>query len=65
MSGRISIRASTYRGQRGFTVNAGHGRNIFCTTREQADAYKALLQAELPFEEHCARSHEILCGGAQ
>ena len=65
MSLRVSIRASVYRGQEGYTVNSGRDRNVFCPTREQAEAYRELIRAELPFEQHCRRSHEILCGGGQ
>jgi hypothetical protein len=61
---RVSIRASVYRGVSGFTVNAGRGRNVFCETRAQAEAYRALEQDEtLSAEARIQRSFEILCGG--
>jgi hypothetical protein len=61
---RVSIRASVYRGVNGFTVNAGRGRNVFCETRAQAEAYRALEQDEtLSAEARIQRSYEILCGG--
>jgi hypothetical protein len=62
MSKRVTIKASVYRGKHGFTVNYGRELDVFCTSREQAEAYKALIRAELPFAEHCARSYEILKG---
>lgn len=58
---RVSIRSSVYRGREGYTVSSGASK-VFCRTREQAEAYRELIRAELPFEQHCARSHEILCG---
>lgn len=58
---RISIRAGEYRGLQGFKVNAGAGRNIFCPTRAQAEAYRDMLKANLPREEEYRRSYQILC----
>jgi hypothetical protein len=59
---RVTIKPSTYRGKEGYTVNSGRGINCFCPTREQADAYKALLKSDVSREEHERRSYEILCG---
>jgi hypothetical protein len=59
---RISIHESTYHGKNGFTVRAGRGQNIFCTTREMAEQYRDMLQEGLEQKEEWRRSHEILCG---
>jgi hypothetical protein len=60
VSPRVTIRASVYRGVSGFTVNG----NVFCETRAQAEAYRALEQDEtLSAEARIQRSFEILCGG--
>ena len=62
MSKRIYIRASVYRDVAGFTVNAGPGVNIFCTTRAMAEEYRDMLRQDLPRDEMYKRSYEILCG---
>lgn len=61
-SRRVTIKPSTYRGKEGYTVNSGRGINCFCTTREQADAYKTLVKSDVSSEERQRRSYEILCG---